>query len=411
MTVSLPGRDAARRRGASRGPRRANVLPLLMAGALGLLSAPALVSEPAPGALEGDPFRGRTLFVEKLCSQCHSVWGHGGTVGPEITRVIAGKPLLQLTGEFWNHTPRMMDEIQGKGYAWPTLDRAEMASLLTYLYYVRLFDEPGNATRGAATYARLHCESCHTLGPTATSVGGRLDRFWAYTSPVPLAQAMWNAGAAMRRAQSGQGTPMPQFSGSEMADIQAFIHERGQPSDEGRVVLLPLPDPVAGKAVFEAKRCASCHASPQGAGPSLGEAAMRMTVAEISGVLWNHSYAMQDRMTGAGIPVPRFEGNELVDVIGYLHLMGFAGRVGDADRGATVFRTRGCATCHQGQDSKAPDLAGSESSFEAISLSAAMWNHAPQMRQVMAQRRVAWPRFGGTDVEDLAAYLKRLAHK
>jgi hypothetical protein len=33
------------------------------------------------------------------------------------------------------------------------------------------------------------------------------------------------------------------------------------------------------------------------------------------------------------------------------------------------------------------------------------------MRQVMAERKVPWPRFGGSDVEDLAAYLKRLAGK
>ncbi|NIV45696.1 MAG: c-type cytochrome, partial [Gammaproteobacteria bacterium] len=101
--------------------------------------------------LEGDPFRGRTLFVSKLCNQCHSVWGHGGSLGPEIARVVAGKPLVQLTGEFWNHTPRMIDETIERGYAWPTLERGEMADLLSYLYYLRLFDTPGVASRGAAT--------------------------------------------------------------------------------------------------------------------------------------------------------------------------------------------------------------------------------------------------------------------
>jgi cytochrome c2 len=371
--------------------------------AAGLLVAAATPS----GVLEGSPFRGRTLFVDKLCDQCHSIWGHGGTTGPEISRVIAGKALPQLTGEFWNHTPRMMDEMAGKGYAWPTMDHQEMADLLSYLYYLRLFDDPGKAAEGAATFARLRCESCHSLGGKGGTVGAPLDGFAAYASPLPLAQSMWNAGPAMQRAQTAHGAAIPKFSGGEMADIQAYIRERGRLTGDRRVHLLPLPDPAEGEKVFVAKRCAACHATRRAGAPDLAEAALRLTVAEISGVLWNHSYAMQDRMRAVGIPFPRFQGRELSDLISYLHLLGYRGREGDARRGAKVFEEKGCAACHGDSRTRAPDLARSRSVDDAVALSAAMWNHAPQMYRVMADRGVPWPQFEAGDVEDLVAYLRR----
>lgn len=361
--------------------------------------------------LEGDPFRGRTLFVQKLCDHCHSVWGHGGTVGPDISQIVAGKPLPQLAGEFWNHTPRMIEETVERGYAWPTLNRGEMADLLSYLYYLRLFDDPGSPTRGAATFARLRCESCHSLGGAGGTTGGPLDRFSGYTSPLPLAQAMWNAGPAMRETQVGSGTAIPEFSGGEMSDIQAHIREHGWRPEEQRVQLLPLPDPVAGERVFVAKRCSACHATGSAGAPDLSGAVLRVTGAEISGILWNHSYAMQDRMRAAGIPLPRFRDNELADLISFLHFMGYKGGAGNPARGGTLFREKGCAACHEDQRIEAPDLRGAASIVDAISLSAAMWNHAPQMHRAMAEHGVPWPKFDKNDVEDLVAHLRRFVHK
>jgi cytochrome c2 len=368
---------------------------------------------PAHGAdganrLEGDPFRGRTLFVQKLCNQCHSVWGHGGTLGPDISQIVAGKRQSQLAGEFWNHTPRMIEEMVNKGHAWPTLDRGEMADLLSYLYYLRLFDEPGNAARGAATFARLRCESCHSLGGAGGTTGGPLDRFSGYTSPLPIAQAMWNAGPAMRQAQVGSGTAIPSFSGREMSDIQAHIRDQGWRSADERVRLLPQPSPAAGESVFVAKRCSACHGSGRAGAPNLSEDALRVTGAEISGILWNHSYAMQDRMNSAGIPFPRFRDHELADLISYLHFLSYKAGTGNPDRGMRLFREKGCAACHEEQRMEAPDILAAEVTVDAISLSAAMWNHAPQMYRVMAEHDVPWPRFEKNDVEDLVAYFRRL---
>ena len=373
---------------------------------LPLLALPAL---PSPlGPLEGNPFRGRELLSEKSCTQCHSVWGHGGVLGPDLPTAVAGKSWLDLVGDFWNHTPRMIEAVTVRGYRWPTLDRGEMADLLSYLYYLRLFDDAGNATRGATSYAQLGCSSCHTLGGTGGALGGALDRYSAYPSPVMLAQAMWNAGPAMQKAQLGRGRAIPNFSRNEMANIQAYIRARGLRSGR-EVELLPLPDPARGAAVFRDKRCVSCHPRGGGEGPDLGRSALNMTVSEISGTLWNHSYAMNDRMLARGIRFPRFERTEMGDLISYLYFLGFFGEQGDPARGESAFKNRGCARCHQAGVEKAVDLSRSKVATDPIALAAAMWNHSPEMHQMMAERAVAWPKFDAGDMGDLAAYLRRNA--
>ncbi len=43
---------------------------------------------------------------------------------------------------------------------------------------------------------------------------------------------------------------------------------------------------------------------------------------------------------------------------------------------------------------------------DAIGLSAAMWNHAPEMHELMAEHGVPWPKFEEGEMEDLVAFLK-----
>ncbi len=381
------------------GPRAAAWLTILLA-------ASAAVRAVEAGSLQGNPFRGRELLSEKLCTQCHSVWGHGGVLAPDMTTAVAGKGWLDLVGDFWNHTPRMIDAMAGRGHPWPTLDRGEMADLLSYLYYLQLFDEPGDADRGSTIYSQLGCSTCHSVGGQGGIRGGPLDGFSAYPSPVMLAQAMWNAGPVMQRDQMGSANAIPTFSGNEMADIQAFIRARGLRSDR-EVELLPVPDPSRGGTVFRERRCVACHRPGSGEGPELGSSALNMTVSEISGVLWNHSYAMNDRMRARGIPFPRFEGTEMADLISYLYFLGFFREQGDSVRGASIYRERGCPRCHEGPAGEAVDLAGSKAAADPIALSAAMWNHSPDMHRLMAERAVAWPKFDPGDMGDLAAYLRR----
>ena len=374
-----------------------------------LILAPGAGAGAAEGlAVDGDPFHGREVFQDKGCSRCHSVWSHGGTLGPEITVAVAGKTWDELVGDFWNHTPRMISEGSERGYPWPTLEREEMADLLGYLYYLQLFDEPGDPVRGSHSYARLQCVSCHTLGGRGARSGSALDRFGIYPSPLPLAQAMWNAGPRMQPEQVRAGSPIPQFTGPEMADLQAYIRAEGR--RRGREVeLQPLPSPGRGAAVYREKRCDACHGRSVGRAPDITRAALSKTASEIAGLLWNHSYAMGGEMAEQGLPFPRFEGTELSDLIAHLYFRGYLGEDGDPRRGREVFVAKGCAECHAGEVEGVPDLASALGPADRASLASAMWNHAPQMHHLMADRAPFWPKFEPGEMRDLVAYLRSLS--
>jgi cytochrome c len=324
-----------------------------------------------------------------------------------MSAAVAGKSRLDLVGDFWNHTPRMIDAMLSEGYGWPTLERGEMADLLSYLYYLRLFDKPGDPVRGEVIISRLGCLTCHSLAGEGGQQASALDKYSRYPSPVMLAQGMWNTGPEMQRAQIGRGRSMPSFSGSEMADLQAYIRAQGRRED-AQVDLLPMPNPSKGAAIFESKRCSSCHRPEGGEGPDLGSSTLNMTVSEIGGMLWNHSYAMSDLMRSRGIRFPRFEGREMADLISYLFFLGFVDEQGNPDRGSSLFEENGCSMCH-GAEGGGPELSGSKAVTDPVALCASMWNHSPEMHNLMADQAVAWPKFDPGDMADLAAYLRRVA--
>lgn len=394
--------------GATRSSRIVRWIGGLAASLLLLCGAAAGMQEGDRPAAEGNPFRGRQLFEEKDCSRCHSVWGHGGTLGPEMSVAVAGKPFYELVGDFWNHTPQMIDQGTKLGRPWPTLDPAEMADILSYLYYLRLFDAPGAAGRGREAYARLQCANCHSLGGRGGQVGLPLDRFGSYPSPTPLAQAMWNAGPRMQQVQVQHGSPIPQFSGHDMADLQAFIRTEGQrPGRE--VSLQPLPSPVRGAAVYRSKGCGACHDGAGRRAPDLARSTLSKTVSEITGLLWNHSYAMGAQMAARGVAFPRFANTEMSDLIAHLYFLGYVGNEGDEKRGAAVFARKGCAECHGKGAVGAQNLTASLQGFDRAALASAMWNHAPQMHRTMAQRGAFWPKFEPGEMANLAAYLRTLS--
>jgi mono/diheme cytochrome c family protein len=105
--------------------------------------------------LPGNPLEGSRLFSEKGCLGCHSVYGVGGVAGPELGQGILKRPLLDIAGVMWNHSPGMVHLFQEQGRtALPQFQPAEMASLLSFLYYLGSLDPPGDATTGGRLSAK-----------------------------------------------------------------------------------------------------------------------------------------------------------------------------------------------------------------------------------------------------------------
>ena len=337
----------------------------------------------AQEALRGNPSAGRQIFVDRGCVQCHSIWGNGGTLGPDFAVVGIAQALR--------------------------------ADIISYVYYVKLFDVPGDPVLGERWFREKRCVLCHAVGGAGGRVGPPLDPYARYVAPIILAEGMWNHGPAMQAQQVARGVPIPSFVGREMADIQAYI--RRTSALVGRdVEFLQPPDPGAGERLFTTKGCARCHgAAGRGTadGPDLRTATLRLRVSEIAGVLWNHSFQMSAAMRARGFGFPRFQGTEMADVIAFLYYLRFNETGGDARAGQTVFAQKGCATCHgpMGQGAIGPRLSGSQAVLTPLGLATAMWNHAPAMFDVAQNRRLDWPRFEDDEMRDLAEYLRRLAQR
>lgn len=385
---------------------------LTAAAAVTLAGVPATSQAQSLTSLSGDPVAGRRLFAERGCVRCHSIWGNGGTLGPDFAAVGAGRSLQQLAGVFWNHTPRMIETVRNRGFDWPTFTEQELANIISYVYYVKLFDDPGDPDQGERWFREKRCAECHSVGGTGSRNLLALDSYADHIAPLALAQGMWNAGPAMRARQTAYGTPIPRFLGGEMADIQAFIRERSNLRDRN-VEFYQQPDPERGRILFSSRQCARCHGR-DGRGTASGPDLRNVTqlrVSEIAGQLWNHSAQMTAAFQAMGIAFPRFAGEEMGDLIAFLYYLRFDDTAGDQRVGELLYVAKGCAACHGrgAQTSVAPDLARSTAALTPLGLATAMWAHAPAMYDQMQGREASWPRFEGDEMRDLSVYLKALA--
>ncbi|OYV72499.1 MAG: hypothetical protein B7Z72_04640 [Gemmatimonadetes bacterium 21-71-4] len=381
--------------------------------ALAVMATPARAQGGSAPPDRGDPSAGRRIFLERGCVRCHAIWGNGGTLGPDFATAGAGRSMQQLAGLFWNHTPRMIEAAERHGFQWPTLTEQELADVISYLYYIKLFDQPGDPDLGQRWFQEKRCIECHRVGGTGGRVGPALDGYARYVAPIMLAEGMWNHGPAMQARQRDKGVPTPTFEGREMADIQAYIR-RASALEPRQVVLLKPPLPERGRRLFAAKGCVRCH-GPAGRGtaygPDLRAATLHLSVSEIAGVLWNHSFVMSSQMRARGVAFPKFQGTEMADVIAFLYYLRFNETEGNRAEGERIFRAKGCAGCHRPDRGPAigPDLSHSAAVTAPMRLVAAMWNHAPAMFAVMRSRAVDWPRFEGNEMRDLSVYLRSLA--
>ncbi len=386
-------------------------LGVLLAGLWGADSAHAQ----SGAALTGDPINGRRLFVEGRCVRCHAIWGNGGTLGPDFATVGAGRSLQQLAGMFWNHTPRMIETVRERGLSWPTFTESELADIISYIYYVKLFDEPGDPDFGQRWFAEKGCVECHSVGGVGGSSAAPLDSYAQFIAPLTLAQGLWNHSPAMRRQQLAERGRALTFLGREIADIQAFIRTQSN-LRQRNVVFLQPPDPANGARLFAAKQCVQCHGPSgrgTGYGPDLRAATERLRVSEIAGQLWNHSSAMAAAMSARGIAFPEFRGSEMADVIAFLYYLRFNETEGDAASGERLFAEKGCLACHltDGTPSAGPDLTQSEVVRTPLGLATAMWDHAPAMYDRIRSTDTEWPRFEGNEMRDVAVYLRSLAER
>ncbi len=84
-------------------------------------------------------------------------------------------------------------------------------------------------------------------------------------------------------------------------------------------------DPVRGAVLFESMGCSICHSYAGKGGtdaPPLDYMSGHLSareVANMSGQIWNHVPGMLPRFKEEGIPFPTFTGDQMADLVAYLH--------------------------------------------------------------------------------------------
>ncbi|MBI4465254.1 MAG: c-type cytochrome [Acidobacteria bacterium] len=270
----------------------------------------------------GDVETGRRLFQTKRCAECHAVRGKGGKVGPDLATVASNRNPVGWVAAMWNHAPRMMQAMEGRGVAFPTFQDNEMADLQNYIRLMgnspgedRLYDRyirPPNADTGETLFRTKQCVQCHSLAGYGGKIGPDLSSVALPRKYGAIALAMWNHAPQMHRMMATLAISLPQFEAQELADLLSYLSS----------LSMKRPgDPAAGASAFAAKGCSSCHTVTGGAtsvGPNLSSLQGDFTPLSISGRMWNHGPAMLQIMEKSDVSWPVFTSKELADTLAFL---------------------------------------------------------------------------------------------
>jgi len=351
--------------------------------------------------LPGDVKAGWKVFTTKKCSTCHSIWGEGGKEGPDLgTLPESYVSQSQLAALMWNHWPEMWGKMTAKKIPLQKMENTEMADLFAFLYFLRYMDEPGTPQNGKTLMEAKHCSKCHTVFKEGSKED--LSRWGMYTNPILWAQMMWNHTPQMEQEIRKKGLPWVEFKGNEMVDIIAYIRSLGSKMEK---VYLSPGDPQSGKKSFNQKGCVQCH-SPVGKFDLSKKKDFPRTLAQLAGMMWNHSPKMWKGMEDKKMERPTLSPQEMADLVAYLFSTQYFDEPGNPEEGKKVFAKKQCNLCHS-KGTAMPNLSGLKGKISPIFIAQTMWNHGPEMLEKMRKAKVPWRKIDGKEMADLMEYLNR----
>lgn len=367
---------------------------------LGLLVCLALIALAAAGAtrslLLGDSRRGESVFHDRQCILCHSVNGQGGKIAPDLGQAVGrGFSPYHLAGLLWNHAPAMWTVMEQRGVLKPELTAQDAADLFAYFFAAGYFEKPGDTGRGRQVFRQARCSFCHGIDAPQRQ-GIRPVAQWAsLRDPIALSQQMWNHSGQMKKELERNKIPYPRLDAQQLTDLLAYL--RSLPQTQGLKAQFAPAEPQTGEKVFAAKGCAACHTGDH----ALERRTTRYTLNEFAATMWNHPFRI-----GSALQPLTYE--EMSELVGYLAALQFFEERGNVEQGRRVYQQKRCVTCHDNPSSGAPPRTGMAGRMTSYEMVAAIWRHGPAMMNLMRQRGVAWPRFSGSEMADLTAYLHGL---
>jgi cytochrome c len=270
----------------------------------------------------GNTTRGRYLFNEKGCSNCHPLSGRGKEGEPGLDQFPQNISPVYMSEMIWNHGPVMIARMAKLGMKWPSFEGTEMMDLLEYIKTnargpkEAAFITPGNPREGRQVFMAKGCIKCHAIrgegGKEAEDLGKRAKLF--YKSLTQIASSMWNKGPTVLAKMAQTQTGIPKFTPKEMADLLAylyFLHFIDEPGNPGN-----------GKKVYLEMGCAKCHGLDGKPGElmqlDLSNYQKGGNPMDVFAGVWNHSREMEKALKENKIPWARFKKGELGDLLEFM---------------------------------------------------------------------------------------------
>jgi len=270
----------------------------------------------------------------------------------------------------------------------------------------------GSPEQGRRIFRDRGCIRCHSVNGQGGKVGPDLGHRKPGESSLPqLVTAMWNHAPRMWERMHADGVSSPALSYDDVVQLLAYLSMSRHVDGPG--------NPVNGRALFQNKGCAACHAV-QGTGaataPDLAAAKDLTSPMEWSQALWNHASGMRQPTEEAETTWPQFQRDELLDLYAFARQDAAGAPIspGDPERGWQVFQQKSCAGCHSlraAYQLQGPNLGPEQPLPDTFTeLAGVMVSHAPQMEKAMAQQGIARPSLSAQEMTDVFAFLYSLRY-
>lgn len=177
-----------------------------------------------------------------------------------------------------------------------------------------LADVPGDPARGRTVFEAKGCARCHRPSEAGPGVGPALEVVRRPQGMLELAGRLWNHAPAMLAALGQAGLAWPALATGDMADLAAYLQ-----ADAARDL---RPDPLQGQAALVRKGCLKCHRLRGEGGAVASDFAREPTRFQSAvgwaATVWSHAPRMADQAARLGILYPRFTGEEMTNLVGFL---------------------------------------------------------------------------------------------
>jgi mono/diheme cytochrome c family protein len=171
----------------------------------------------------------------------------------------------------------------------------------------------GDPEQGRVLFEERGCIQCHSPPGKPKEVGPSLAALQRRQGLLQLAGRLWNHAPAMQEEFAKRGKTWPTFSKKEMADLAAFLLVRPGADPPGSV--------ARGQVLLLKKGCLKCHGffgEGAGVGPDLSRSTVYDSPLDWATGVWDHAPKMRAKAERLGTEYPRFEADEMVDLVAYL---------------------------------------------------------------------------------------------